>query len=88
MIKVVSFLQGKLYFKRASKRSLELLTVDRNGLYVTDKILLNHRDLDASVFFSDGECLGMITSAKDVRLCGYFLHLLSGCSMFSLVITF
>lgn len=42
------------------------MTVDRNGLYVTDKILLNHRDLEASVFFSDGESLGMITSAKDV----------------------
>jgi hypothetical protein len=59
-------LQGVLYFKNSSKKGCELLAVDKESFRVSEVVNLEGKDWGSCVMFSDGENLGMITSAKDV----------------------
>jgi hypothetical protein len=43
-----------------------LLAVDKESFKVSEVVNLEGKDWGACVMFSDGESLGMITSAKDV----------------------
>lgn len=61
-------MQNSLYFKSFSKRGCELLVIDRETLRVSDVVALEGRDWSSCVMFSDGENLGLITSAKEVSL--------------------
>lgn len=59
-------LQGMLYFKSSSKKGCELVIIDKESFRVSEVVNLEGKDWGACVMFSDGESLGMITSAKDV----------------------
>ncbi|KAJ9574765.1 hypothetical protein L9F63_008079, partial [Diploptera punctata] len=61
----LDFDHGLLYFKNSSKKGCELLAVERETFKVSEVVNLEAKDWTACVMFSDGESLGMITSAKD-----------------------
>ncbi|XP_046604041.1 E3 ubiquitin-protein ligase MYCBP2 isoform X2 [Neodiprion virginianus] len=61
----LGFANGLLYFKCTPRKQCELLILDTETLMVRGVAVLEGRDWPASVMFSDGENLGMITAAKD-----------------------
>nr|CAD7200761.1 unnamed protein product [Timema douglasi] len=61
----LGFANATLYFKAVSKKGCELLAVDRDSFKVTEVVSLEGRDWGSTVMFSDGDNLGLITSAKD-----------------------
>ncbi|XP_076245488.1 MYC binding protein highwire [Calliopsis andreniformis] len=61
----LGYANNTLYFKCTPRKQSELLIIDAETLAVTGIAVLEGRDWSASVMFSDGECLGMITAGKD-----------------------
>ncbi|KAK9891452.1 hypothetical protein WA026_014685 [Henosepilachna vigintioctopunctata] len=59
------FCAGKLYLKLCGRRGVEFLIVERTDLLISAAVPLHSRDAVSSVVFSDGDCLGTISPAKD-----------------------
>lgn len=58
--------------KLSGRRGIEFLTVEKQNLLISGSVPLHTRDAMASVVFSDGEHLGTISPAKDVRLYKFY----------------
>lgn len=61
------YCSGNLYLKLCGKRGAEFLIVERQNLLICSSVPLHSRDATASVVFSDGNSLGTISPAKEVR---------------------
>ncbi|CAG9818957.1 unnamed protein product [Phaedon cochleariae] len=60
------FCDGNLYLKSLGRRGGEFLVVERSNLLISASVPLHNRDSSATVIFSDGEHLGIISPAKDL----------------------
>lgn len=52
--------------KLCGRRGGEFLIVERTNLLISGSVPLHNRDVSATVVFSDGDHLGVISPAKDV----------------------
>ncbi|KAJ8975749.1 hypothetical protein NQ317_015371, partial [Molorchus minor] len=59
------FCAENLYLKLCGRRGGEFLVVDRTNLLISGAVPLHNRDASTSVVFSDGDHLGIISSAKE-----------------------
>ncbi|XP_074033015.1 MYC binding protein highwire isoform X2 [Leptinotarsa decemlineata] len=59
------FCDGNLYLKLCGRRGCEFLVVERSNLLISASVPLHNRDSSATVVFSDGDYLGVISPAKD-----------------------
>ncbi|KAG5884565.1 hypothetical protein JTB14_006591 [Gonioctena quinquepunctata] len=59
------FCDGNLYLKLCGRRGGEFLVVERSNLLISASVPLHNRDSSATVVFSDGDYLGVISPAKD-----------------------
>ncbi|CAG9838820.1 unnamed protein product [Diabrotica balteata] len=59
------FCNGNLYLKLIGRRGGEFLIVERSNLLISGSVPLHNRDSSATVVFSDGDYLGVISPAKD-----------------------
>ncbi|KAJ8932268.1 hypothetical protein NQ318_009222, partial [Aromia moschata] len=57
--------RGNLFLKLYGRRGGEVLVVDRTNLLISGSVPLHNRDISSSVIFSDGDYLGIISSAKE-----------------------